>query len=116
MGDRYADLVHRLRDSVLAGPGVTSAYLRRGVHARVAARAGGRGGGVVPEGPAGLNSLVDKVAERAYEITDEDIDALRRAGYADDAIFEITVSAALGAGLARLERGLTVLRETSDAS
>lgn len=116
MGDRYADLVRRLRDSVLAGPGVTSAHLRRGVHARVAARAGGRGGAVLADIPAGLNSLVDKVAERAYEITDEDIDALRRGGYSDDAIFEITVSAALGAGLGRLERGLTVLREACDAS
>ena len=36
--------------------------------------------------------------------------ALQRAGSSEDAIFEITVSAALGAALGRLERGLTALR------
>jgi hypothetical protein len=35
--------------------------------------------------------------------------ALRRAGYSEDAIFETAISAAIGGGLARLERGLAAL-------
>src|SRR5205814_2910761 len=45
--------------------------------------------------------------------TDEDLAALQRAGTSDDALFEVTVSAALGAALGRLERGLAALRGES---
>ena len=43
-------------------------------------------------------------------VNDEDIQELHRAHYSDDQIFEAAVSAALGAGLYRLECVLTVLR------
>ena len=43
-------------------------------------------------------------------MTDADMDALRKAGYSEDAIFDITASAAVGAGLGRLERGLAALK------
>ena len=55
-------------------------------------------------------SYVDKVSLHAYEVTDADLGALQRAGNSDDSLFEITVAAALGAALARLERGLAALR------
>ncbi|HVR14488.1 MAG TPA: hypothetical protein VMS41_11935 [Gaiellaceae bacterium] len=45
----------------------------------------------------------------AYKVTDEDIQALRDAGYSEDVIFEQTVSVAVAAGLIRLEAGLGVL-------
>jgi alkylhydroperoxidase family enzyme len=60
--------------------------------------------------PEELIRYVDKVTKHAYKVTDADVEALRHAGYSEDAIFEITLSAALGAGLARLERGLEALR------
>ena len=56
--------------------------------------------------PAALAGYVAKVRDEAWKITDEDVAALRGAGYSEDAIFEATASAALGAALARLERGL----------
>lgn len=59
--------------------------------------------------PADLASYVDKLARHAYEVTDADVSALK-ARYDEDALFEITVSAAVGAGLARLEAGLAALR------
>jgi len=59
---------------------------------------------------AEVGSYVDKIALRAYSITDADIDAIREAGFSEDAIFEITLSAALGAGIARLERGLQAVK------
>jgi len=57
-----------------------------------------------------LAAYVDKVALHAYKVTDEDLAALQRAGNSDDVLFETTVSAALGAALGRLERGLSALR------
>lgn len=122
MRDRYAHLARAVRDSVLAGPGVTTAALRQAVHSRATgsirseATAPARGAAVPAEVPAELERLVDTVTERAYEVTDQDVDELRRAGYSEDAIFEITVSVALGAGLSRLERGLAALREADDAT
>ena len=41
---------------------------------------------------------------------DEDVEALRQAGYSEDQIFELTVSAALGAGFRRLKSALDILR------
>jgi hypothetical protein len=59
--------------------------------------------------PAELRPYADKVARHAYRVTDGDIDALRTAGYDDDAIFEITVAVALGVGLHRRDVGLGAL-------
>jgi len=97
---------------VLATPGHTPTELRRAALAR-AARLGGRrdpagrpGDGV----PAPLASYVDKVARHAYKVTDGDVATLQRAGNSDDVLFEVTVAAALGAAVGRLERGLAALR------
>lgn len=60
--------------------------------------------------PPELAKYVNKVALNAYKVTDEDIEALRRVGYSEDAIFEITVSAAIGAGRVRLECGIAALK------
>ncbi len=62
--------------------------------------------------PADLRTYVSKVAQHAYRVTDEDVEALKRAGYSEDVIFEITVSASLGAAIMRLERGLIALAES----
>lgn len=109
---RYAAFTERLVESVLAAPGHASRGLRRAALAR-AARLGGRrdpGGGAGDGVPAALAGYVDRVALHAYKVTDGDIAALQRAGNSDDALFEVTVAAALGAALGRLERGLAALR------
>jgi hypothetical protein len=62
-----------------------------------------------------LGSYVRKVAEHAYEITDEDVASLHAANYTDDEIFEATVSAALGAGLCRLDCVLRALVASQSA-
>ena len=106
--DRYATWPRRLTETVLGTPGHTSIELRRAVRARAARLSEGpwTGDGV----PQSLATYVDKIARRAYAITDADLEALHRTGNSDDVLFEITVSAALGAALARLERGLAALR------
>lgn len=46
--------------------------------------------------PGAVAAYVRKVKEAAYEITDEDVAALRAEGLDDDQIFELTVAAAMG--------------------
>ena len=59
--------------------------------------------------PADLAPLLDKIWRNANKVVDHDIETLRAAGYADDALFEVIISAAAGAGLARLRRGLELM-------
>ncbi len=100
-----ADLVH----GVLHGPGATSALLRQVVAARAGAPAGARREPVSL--PADLAPYVEQLAEQPGAVTGSEITALRLAGYGEEEIFELTVSVALGAALARLERGLAALQE-----
>lgn len=94
---RYDAFRQRLVDAVIATPGETSETLRRAAMHRRAV-------------PPPLAPYVEKVALHAYKVTDEDVAALRRSGHSDDALFEITVAAAVGAALHRLERGMAALR------
>jgi hypothetical protein len=125
LGGRHAAHAARLVDSVLASPGHSSNALRQAVFTRalgsdplspspsgphpLSPSPFGRGG-TNEELPVVLAAYVDKVARHAYKVTDEDVVTLLRAGSSDDALFELTVSAALGAALLRLERGLAALR------
>ncbi|MEM7126086.1 MAG: hypothetical protein AAF702_07150 [Chloroflexota bacterium] len=52
---------------------------------------------------------IDTVTQHAYRITDSHIAHLKDIGHSEDEIFELTVSAALGSGLARLEQGLAAI-------
>ena len=59
--------------------------------------------------PPEFGAYLEKVRLRAFEVTDGDVNALKNAGFSEDKIFEHTVSAAVAAGLARLEAGLAAL-------
>ena len=61
------------------------------------------------QAPPELAPYLDKVRRNAFKVTDQDIQALRDAGYSEDVIFEQTVSVAVAAGLERLKAGLEVL-------
>jgi len=95
--DPHAELRHRALESVLHGRGESNPAIRR---------AAADGHGV----PAELQGLVDKIHRHAYKVTDEDLARLR-SRYADDQLFEIVVSAALGASERRLLAGLKALDE-----
>ena len=56
----------------------------------------------VPPPPA-MEAYLAKVRDRAYTVTDADVDELKAAGLSEDEIFEQTVAAAVGEGLRRLE-------------
>jgi alkylhydroperoxidase family enzyme len=56
--------------------------------------------------PDDLGPYLDTVRAGAYRVTDADVERLLAAGHTDDEIFELTVAAAVGAGLERLDAGL----------
>lgn len=62
------------------------------------------------EAPPDFGPYLAKVRRHAYRVTDEDVSALRAAGYSEDEIFEHTIAAATAAGLERLDAGLRTLR------
>lgn len=99
----------RLIEAVLSSPGETEPSVRQAV-AALSAQPGGYPSTQADAIPPELINYVTKVALHAYKTTDEDIEMLLQAGYSEDAILEITLSAALGAGMARLERGLGALK------
>jgi hypothetical protein len=59
--------------------------------------------------PPELESYLGTVRRSAYRVTDRDVDALR-GGFSEDELFEHTVSAAVDAGLTRLDAALRTLR------
>jgi alkylhydroperoxidase family enzyme len=97
MTDPHAGLRDRVLQSVLQGAGESDPAIRR---------AAAEGSGL----PADLQALVDKIHRHAYRVTDEDMARLR-ARYDDDQMFEIVVSAALGASWKRLLAGLEALED-----
>jgi len=109
MEESHATYAQRLIEAILTNPGDIEPSVRQAVET-LSAQLGGRPSTQTDIVPPELISYVKKVALHAYKTTDEDIESLRKAGFSEDAIFEITVSAALGAGMARLERGLTALK------
>ncbi len=115
MDDPHVALTQALTTTVLTRPGVITPQLRMQIEAYVA-RLGRSSAENSAELPLELYSYINKVALHAYKVTDEDISALLEAGYSEDAIFEITVSAALGAGMMRLQRGLAALKGEKHAS
>jgi alkylhydroperoxidase family enzyme len=62
-----------------------------------------------PPAPPSFERYLDKVRSRAYTVTDEDIGALKDAGFSEDEIFEHTVAVAVAEGLRRLDAGLGVI-------
>jgi hypothetical protein len=95
--DPHAQLRDRVLQGVLDGDGESDPTIRK---------AAAEGSGV----PADLQVLVDKIHRHAYKVTDDEMAQLQ-AKYGDDRMFEIVVSAALGASRRRLLAGLEALDE-----
>jgi alkylhydroperoxidase family enzyme len=54
-------------------------------------------------------TLIDKVAKHAYQVTDEDIAAVRASGLSEDQVFEIVVCAAIGQASRQYDTALAAL-------
>ena len=102
MGDDFAAIVAWFQDCVLRGPARLPAELRqRAAHG--------------DDLPAEVVAYVHKVRRHAHRVTDDDVAALRAAGWNDEAIYELTVAAALGQATRRLDAGLGALRAAQKA-
>ena len=95
--DRHTEAVERLRAAVLGPEGLTYRSVRE---------AAARGPLPHPWAP-----YVAKVHDASYRIGDAEIAELKEAGHDQEEIFEITVAAALGAALHRLDAGLRAMDE-----
>jgi hypothetical protein len=89
--------------ALLEQPGATEQSLRRGV-----LECNRSGDGQIPEG---VRDFVDKIAAQPWTVSDEDFHRLRAAGYTESQLYEITLAAALGAGVARFDAGLRAIEE-----
>ena len=101
--DRHREHLEALKRCVLEQPGTVPQALRQA--------ASRNDGAALPDA---LRAYVDTVERHAYQVTDEEVEALKQAGYSEDQLFEITVAAALGAALRRLEAGLAPLAAAAD--
>ena len=97
MTDPHASLRDRVLQRVLDGAAESDPAIRS---------AAADGTSLPPE----LQPLVDKIHHHAYTVTDDDIARLQTK-YGDDQLFELIVSAALGASHKRLLAGLAALDE-----
>jgi alkylhydroperoxidase family enzyme len=92
---RFANLVAALIDAVETSPGRFSAERRAAFAGEPIAGAPG--------------AFAEKVRRHAYRVTENDLDALRRHGLDEDAIFELTIASAVGEAYSRLRAGLSAL-------
>lgn len=60
-----------------------------------------------------LRSLVTKVAKRARDVSDEDIAAVRTAGFSEDQIFELIVCSAVGQATRQHDNALAALNDAT---
>lgn len=84
------DLRRRVIERAVRGPGVSTPPARR-------AAFDGR------DGDPRIAALMEKVRERAWEISDDDVRAAVAAGVAEDEVFELVVCAALGQAQRQLD-------------
>ena len=97
MIDPYIQERRALAEAVIA----TDGHLAPEVRSAIVDRARGRADAAAI--PSAIVPFVDRVAQDATLIEDEDFEALISAGLDEEAVFEAVVAAALGASLARLE-------------
>ena len=56
-----------------------------------------------------MSDYLAKVQDRAFAVTNQDVEALKKAGISEDEIFEQTVAVAIAEGLRRLDRAAEVI-------
>ena len=59
--------------------------------------------------PPPLHTLIGRVATRPAQVTDADFAAAKAAGFSEDELFELVISAAVGQSARLYEAGLTAL-------
>ena len=63
--------------------------------------------------PEPLATLVDKVANRSFQVNDADFAAALQAGFTEDQLFELVICAAVGESSRMYQAGLAALAEAT---
>ena len=111
MSSKFQAYIEKLKQATLFGRGETDASLRQ----TVAHYAQSISNNQIPEDGRIASDLIpylNTVVLHAYKVTDATIEQLKANGHSEDEIYEITISAALGAGLARYEKGMELLNNS----
>ena len=108
-GNAIPARVRTLIDKFFGDHGTTPLATRRAVFKR--AHTLGSGSASPPPVADELVDWVDTLAINPSAASDAGVAALKRAGYSEDDIIEITEAAALGASLARLEIAYRIIGE-----
>ena len=90
-------------DALLTQPGDTEPVFRRQI-----LEWNRFGSGPLPES---IQPLVEKIGQCPWTVDDQDFARLRAAGYSESQLYELTLAAALGAGLKRFDAGLRAIEE-----
>ena len=64
--------------------------------------------------PEPVRTLIDKVARRAYAVTDADLAAVRASGLSEDQIFELVVCAAIGQATRQYDRAFAAVAAATE--
>lgn len=92
----YMKLYHLLTDRILKGKGHSAPEQRQAAFENA-------------ELSQPLHTLIDKVAHRAYQVTDSDIATVKQTGVNEDQLFELIICAAAGQASRLYESGLNAL-------
>lgn len=114
MSNPFVNKLNKMNDSITAGRGELEASLRTQTvnYARDLTLNHAINSDQIPEA---LRPYLEKVVLHAYKTTDQDIEQLKKCGYSEDEIFELTISAAFGAGYARYLQGVALLNPTYES-
>jgi hypothetical protein len=102
----YDERMSKARGPSLVFEALVDRVLRGAGETAPADRAAAAGTGAYA-GPAA--AVIEKVRRHAYKVTDEDILELKAAGMTDDAIYELTIAAAVGVAKRRLDAAMRAI-------
>jgi uncharacterized peroxidase-related enzyme len=101
----HVALAETLRKHVLEGSGSTDVTLRQAMARRAT--------GGPAAGEAAYDDLAKQIGQSAHDITDEQVKKVVQKTGSEKAAFELIVAAAVGAGLYRWQKGLSIMNDVT---
>lgn len=110
--ERQLDLLgwfRRVCDAAISVSGATDSSLRRAVSRQ--ARSAVSRQDAKASLPSSLHGWINRMAVASHSIIDDDVEYLRRAGWSEEEIYELSVVTALSVSSVEIERGMAALEE-----
>lgn len=107
---QHKNLIQNVSESVYKGEGETQTTLRASIREKIIQEVN-TGKTSSLDNPT-LNNYLEKLAHDPQKILDKDIFQLKAEGFSEDAIYEITVTAAWAAGNSRLHKAMDLINNS----